>query len=209
MFRIDNGTQASVPPTIPSAGTPGYFQTGVPGTSTIVDAVWATMLQEELVAICGAGNVVLSKPSWTQVQQAIRRISAANVTSINASAALSADTLGLVEISAAIWPVSVTLPPAQCLNAGVPARLRLLRTDAIPGNAVTVQRAGADAFLGGTLTNFTMACGESVDLISDGFGSWSVRRSGPSPWTSTATWPPPPPPEALSTRRPVASAIRP
>ena len=80
MFRVDNGTQSATPPTIPAAGTQGYFQTGVPGTSTIVDAVWATMVQEEPLAVIAFAGLSANKFVWTQLRQAVMRLASANVT---------------------------------------------------------------------------------------------------------------------------------
>lgn len=184
MFGIDNGTQAASPPAIPAAGTPGYFQQGLPGTSTVVSDWWCNQVQQELLNLLTTAALSPVKTAWTQVQQAARRIAGANVTSLSANATLTADSLGLVEISAAATTVTVTLPAAQCLAAGVPARLRLWRTDSAGANSVVIARAGSDALAGGTATSFIMAPGEQVELISDGAASWLVRRSGPSPWTS-------------------------
>lgn len=182
MFAIDSATASPTLPTIPAAGTPGYFQQGVPGTSTIVTDWWLNMIQAELLRVAAVGNVTPSKTDWTQVSRAIARLSSAAVTALTASATLTADNLGLVTIDATAGALVITLPPAACLLAGVPARLRLVRNANAPANGVTVQLAGTDAFGGGTATTLPLWAGDVVDLVSDGAGTWWASRPSPTNW---------------------------
>ena len=74
MFRTDVATASATLPTPAAAGTPGYFTNGNPGTgtpATVLDADWANMLQEELIAVVVAAGLTPSKTTRTQVRDAI------------------------------------------------------------------------------------------------------------------------------------------
>lgn len=172
MHRIDNGTQASSLPTMADAGTPGYFQHGVSGVSTIVDQDWANSQQEEPISVVLAAGVSLVKGTLTQLLRAIRRISGAFCTVITSSTTLTADNLGRIVVDASSGAVVLTLPAANCMSAGLPARLSVYRKDATSANSVTVALAGSDAFTGSAATSIQIDPGETCNLWSDGAASW-------------------------------------
>lgn len=77
MFRIDVATAAGVIPTPAAAGTPGYFTNGNPATSTpstVVDADFLNMMQEELYAIATALGAAASKTTRNQALTAIQQM---------------------------------------------------------------------------------------------------------------------------------------
>jgi len=76
MFRIDNATAAAALPAPTAAGVnPDHFFTDgdplVPIPPTIVDAEWANMVQEELVAVIVGAGLALNKADRTQLRAAI------------------------------------------------------------------------------------------------------------------------------------------
>ena len=74
MFRIDTSDAAAVAPTVPAAGTEGYYQEGNRSSgllATKVPAWWLNMIQEELRGlVVGAGHTP-SKTDNTQVLAAV------------------------------------------------------------------------------------------------------------------------------------------
>jgi hypothetical protein len=74
MFRIDNATSQASPPTYPSAGTPGHFTKGNPGSgvaSTVLDDWWVDQVQEEICNVVGATGITLAKGTNTQLRDSI------------------------------------------------------------------------------------------------------------------------------------------
>ena len=74
MYRIDNSTAVPSLPTVPAAAPGGYFTQGnlqlaIP--ATIVDAWWANMLQEEILAVVVEAGITPSKVDNTQLLKAL------------------------------------------------------------------------------------------------------------------------------------------
>ena len=70
MHRIDNATAAATLPTADSAGTPGYWTKGNPGTgtpATVMDQDWFNAVQEEFIAVLAAAGVTPTKGDYDQL----------------------------------------------------------------------------------------------------------------------------------------------
>jgi hypothetical protein len=195
MFRIDDATAAASLPTPEAAGTQGYFTEGNPVggvPATRVRASWLNRVQELLRAPIVAAGIVPAKTDYDQLRQAIRRLAGGNVSAVSATGALTPDQAGVVTISAASGPVTLTLPAANAAG-GAPLYFLLVRTDTT-ANAVTVQRAGSDLVDG--VTSFALPAGGRVGIRSDGAATWRFDSSraacGRQVFTATGTFTVPP-----------------
>ena len=197
MQLIANGTQVGTTPPAPQTpiGTPGYIQNATPGagvTPTVIDPDANNALIAELANACIGAGVALAPGVFTQLAQAMRRLGAANVTSIAASGALTVDEVGLVLGNAGAGNVVLTLPAAAGMN-GYPVRFGVVRTDST-ANTVTIAAAGADTFLspsGATVPAPTLAAGAPrLELVSNGVAGWLVLQDvhGESLIASTGNW---------------------
>lgn len=77
MFRIDNNTAVGVKPVPQAAGVPGFFTRGDPVggiPATVVTADWANSIQEELISVLAAANVVPDKATPNQVLAALNSL---------------------------------------------------------------------------------------------------------------------------------------
>ncbi|KWR88758.1 hypothetical protein [Cupriavidus sp. IDO] len=77
MYQIDNSTAAVSQPAATAAGTAGFFTDGNPATSTpatIVPAEWLNAVMMELSNVVTGAGLTLSKPTYTQVLSAIKRL---------------------------------------------------------------------------------------------------------------------------------------
>lgn len=159
MFRIDVPTAAGVVPVPSAAGTPGYFTNGNPSTSTpstVVDADWLNMVQEELVnvVLAAPGPPVLSKTTRTQVRDAITALIAvgASASSIQAQAGNYAAAGGTANA------LTATFTPAISSHiVGAPLHVKIATTNTAaasvnpgPGIKSIVQPDGS-ALVGGEL----------------------------------------------------------
>jgi hypothetical protein len=75
IFRIDVATAASTLPTPASAGTPGYFTAGNPGTgtpATVIDQDWMNGVQESLIDAVDQAGLTPTKGDVTQITQAMQ-----------------------------------------------------------------------------------------------------------------------------------------
>lgn len=145
---------------------------GLGQAGTIVDAEWANGIQEEIIRAIEVAGLTPAASNREQLIQAIRRLAGATVTGISITTTLTADMAGLLTVSAASSNVTLTLPAANVAN-GAPLRFRIVRTDDISGNTLTIQRAGADT-IAGLFSNLALPTGASVDLVSDGASRWRV-----------------------------------
>lgn len=173
MFRIDDTTAAAALPTPEAAGTEGYFTEGNPVggvAATRVRASWLNRVQELLRSPLLAAGITPAKTDYDQLRQAIRRFAGANVSSVSATGALTADQAGLVSVSAASGAVTLTLPAANAAG-GLPLQFVFVRTDTST-NAVTIQRAGGDTIEGATTLPIPLS--GRVTLRSDGTSAWRV-----------------------------------
>ncbi|OZA53014.1 phage tail protein [Polaromonas sp. 17-63-33] len=144
--------------------------TGVEPTD--FNAEWCNGVQEEALAIIEGAGIVPDAAVRTQVRQAIKRLTGGNVTTVNFAAspfALTADHAGLVLVDAAAGNVVINLPAANVIAAKL--EFSFVRSDAT-ANTVTVNRAGADSFLGGA-TSFTLTGqGGHRTIAGDATSKW-------------------------------------
>lgn len=87
MFRIDDPSASSTLPVPETAGTPGYFTEGIPGSkaATLVRAAWLNMLQEEFINIVVAGGLTPSKTTYNQILLAIEALNQQTITNFLAT----------------------------------------------------------------------------------------------------------------------------
>ena len=72
MYRIDNANSVASPPTVPGAGTEGYFTEGGGATpATEVPDWWFNMVQEEIRAVVVAAGLTPSKTDNGQLEEAV------------------------------------------------------------------------------------------------------------------------------------------
>ena len=78
MYQIDNATSAASPPSVPAAGTAGYFTNGVPSVTapTTVEDWWLNMVQTELVNIATMDGASLDKTDNGQCAEVLDPIRA-------------------------------------------------------------------------------------------------------------------------------------
>ncbi len=77
MYQIDNSTAAVSQPAATAAGSAGFFTDGNPATSTpatIVPAEWLNAVMMEMANVVTGAGLTLSKPTYTQVRDAIKRL---------------------------------------------------------------------------------------------------------------------------------------
>lgn len=141
---------------------------------TYLNAKWFNAAQEELVNIIEAAGIVPDGAVRTQVRQAVKRLFGGNVTTVNAANspfALTADHAGLVIMDATAGNIVANLPAVNVIAQ--PLRFNFVRADAT-ANTATVNRAGADTFVGGA-TSFTLSLqGETRNAQGDAVSKWSI-----------------------------------
>jgi hypothetical protein len=193
MQRVTRPSAVASPPDPPaSPGTPGYFTGGNPATgtpATVPGYEWFNSVQEELLAPVLRAGLTPSAASATQLRQALDRLFGGALRSVTADTELSADDAGLVLVSAAGGPVTLTLPAAAAAG-GRPLRITAIRTDDTAAT-VTIARAGADLIEGET--SRALPRGGRLGLVSDGVSAWRVASSlnalrGMQVFTSSGTF---------------------
>jgi hypothetical protein len=166
MDRIHHPTAGVSAPTVDSHATAGF-----PTNTTVFTPWMGHQIIEELRGIVTASGITPDKSSVTQVAAALSRLHGGAVTSLTGDATLTADSSGLVLVSASGGNVTITLPAANAANAK-PQRLSFVRADTST-NTITIQRAGSDLVEGATSTLLRVGCRTS--LRSDGIASWLVE----------------------------------
>lgn len=136
MFRIDVATAAGVIPTPAAAGTPGYFTNGNPATSTpstVVDADFLNMVQEELMAIVVAASITPSKTTRNQVLTAINAL----IAGATGAGAIQAQAGNYAAAGGTANAITATFTPAVAAHVtGMPLRVKIATTNTTP--AVTL-----------------------------------------------------------------------
>lgn len=125
MFRIDVATAAGVIPTPAAAGTPGYFTNGNPATSTpstVVDADFLNMVQEELMAIVVAASITPSKTTRNQVLTAINAL----IAGATGAGAIQAQAGNYAAAGGTANAITATFTPAVAAHVtGMPLRVKI------------------------------------------------------------------------------------
>lgn len=177
MDRINTGTKAE---NLFGAGKHGFrngdLAIGVYPTD--LDEDWFNGAQEELMSVIEDAGVVPDIAVHTKVKQALKRLFAGNVTTVNAAnspLALTADNAGLVIMDATAGNIAATLPAVNVVTA-LPVTFNFVRIDAT-ANTAAVSRAGADTFLGGS-TGFTLlGQGDTRSIKGDITSKWLTIAS--------------------------------
>lgn len=172
MDRIDTDTKAV---DLFGAGKHGFkdgdLAFGV--IPTDFDAQWCNAQQEEKMSVIEGAGVVPVTGNFTQLRQALKRMFGGNVTTVNAANSplvLTADHAGLVLMDATAGNASAVLLAANVL-AAIP--FRFVRLDAT-ANTATVNRGGADTFVGGA-TSFTLVGqGDWREISGDATSKWAM-----------------------------------
>jgi hypothetical protein len=77
MFKIDSATSSASAPTYPSAGTPGHFTKGNPGSgiaATLLDDWWLDQIENEIANVITGAGITLAKGTNTQLLAAIQAL---------------------------------------------------------------------------------------------------------------------------------------
>jgi hypothetical protein len=163
-----------MPPPPVSPGAPGFFTGGNPGSglpATTPGFEWFNAVQEELIGVMMRAGLTPAQADLTQLRQSLDRLYGGAYSVASVSLALNADQAGLVVVDAAAGPITITLPAGNAANSR-PIRFNFIRIDGT-ANAVTIQRSGADIFLGGG-TSITLPRRSSASIVSSGFNAWYV-----------------------------------
>jgi hypothetical protein len=158
-------------------GRPGFIDenllAGIEGTD--VTAEWLNSVQEEILGPIEAAGLGPDAGDWAQLRKALSRLFGGGLRTVTANTALTADDAGLVLVDASGGSRTYALPLASAAN-GRPLRVALVRTDS-SGNAVNIQRAGADTIEGAV--NLPLRVGDRITLLSDGVSAWRVVADAP------------------------------
>ncbi len=183
MDRINSNYMASLSP-----GSRRAFQ-DVNGTTvpngTQVNAAFLNGVQEELLAVQEAAGLTASGSNNAQVLQGIRRLAAANYTSlvqsvVGSTVTLTADNAGRIAVDATAGNMTITLPLAAAGNGTVAAvatvnslQFEIYRVDN-SSFTVTLVKAGSDsiAFGGVNSSGLVLPALTQAFMFSDGVSSW-------------------------------------
>lgn len=162
------------------AGKDGYTDGNVVGgvPATDLEAALFDNLQEEIANVVEGSGLVLNAGVFTQLRQAVKRLFGGNVTTVNFAAspfALTADHAGLVLVDATAGNVVINLPAANVIAA--PLKFHFVRSDASV-NTATVNRAGADTFIGGTASFMLSGQGDHRNIEGDAVSKWASMAAG-------------------------------
>ncbi|HVE20663.1 MAG TPA: hypothetical protein VNC39_01690 [Acidocella sp.] len=162
----------------PATGTPQYAVNGVPGSTvpTQFPAYHYNGIVQEILALQGGAGLTNNRQALNQVLQAVKRFAGGNVTTVTASATLTADNAGLVLVNAADSNITITMPAAASAN-GIPLSFKIIRTDT-SANTVTYALAENDTILPTGSTGGSIGNGLGADLIGDGISHWWQPGSG-------------------------------
>lgn len=136
--------------------------------------IWSLMDVVKAAGHVGIQFDETNPATYKLLTKALRAMFGVNVTTLNLANSplvLTNDHAGLVLVDATAGNVSATLPAANILTT--PVSLRFFRVDATT-NTATVNRAGADTFVGGA-TSFTLAGqGDRREIESDAVSKWAL-----------------------------------
>jgi len=111
MYQIDNSTAVVSQPAATGAGTAGFFTDGNPATSTpatILPAEWLNAVMMELSNVVTGAGLTLSKPTYTQVRDAIKRLVQNQVVLTDTGAANAYAAANSPALVAGTWTNGVT-----------------------------------------------------------------------------------------------------
>jgi hypothetical protein len=176
MQRITDPTAVgSLPPPPVLTGTTGYFGEGNPGITEATDlrSWWLSMVQEELMSILTAAGVTpdTGATQFNQVLQSVRRLTAANVTSVSSSpgAPLTVDEAGLILVDATAGSIAMTLPAVAAAN-GTPLRYTFARLDNTANSVSVAVHSGDTVALGSAPISIGPL--SRLGVVGDGVSRW-------------------------------------
>lgn len=179
MFRIDDATAAAALPSMPAAGTPGYFTEGNPGTgvpATVVPDWWLNQIQEEIIHVLSQASVTPAKGTNTQLYQAVQALIDASVPELPASV-LSLSLL-LLETEAA-WRSALQLGTVATQDIGTAAgNVPALAGDGKLLQTVIRDMAGATSGAAGVAGAVPAPAAGDQDKILNGAGQWVEQYLG-------------------------------
>jgi hypothetical protein len=183
MYWIDDALAVlgSTPPApVAATNAIGWFTEGneISGTPpTPVHSDWLNSQQAEGLNLLAGAGVTPVKTLFSQVLQAIRRITGGNTAAVSTSGTLTADNAGLVTVNASSANLSIALPAAASAG-GSPLTFRIRRSD-LTTNTVSLTLNGTDTWAPGAVTgSLVLQQSENVDLFSDGVSTWYVVQIG-------------------------------
>jgi hypothetical protein len=139
MFRVDTSSAVGAYGGFAPAGTPGHFASGNPAVGqrgTIPGCDWFEGLQEEMMSLLQAGNIVAQKGNVRQIYQSILAMQLLVDTGTGGANALVCTPLvpfDNLNLNTIIWvlPAATNTGPAT-LNIGVGGNVALTRNDGSP-----------------------------------------------------------------------------
>ncbi len=158
--------------------TDGDVIGGIPATD--LEAILFDNLQEEIANVVEGAGIVLNGATLTQLRQAVKRLFGGNVTTVNAAnspLALTADHAGLVIMDATAGNIVANLPAVNVIAQ--PVRFTFVRADAT-ANSATINRAGADTFLGGATSVTVSGQGTSRSIVGNAVAIWLDTSTSPA-----------------------------
>lgn len=162
----------AAPPEVPGAFSTGYPRNGTPPDTapTWPGAYWFYQIQASFKNLLDWAEVVASHLTLTLLRDAIRIIAGCNYTALTVAGTpytLTKAHSGYISVDASGGAVVINLP-ATTNMAGF--FYQFIRTDT-SGNAVTINRAGADTFDGGG-TSYTLNPYGRPRFVTAGAGVW-------------------------------------
>lgn len=176
MDRIDTATKAE---DLFGAGKHGFKDGDLPNAivATRLDAEWFNAQQEEKMSIIEGAGVAPAAGNYTQLRQALKRLFGGNVTTVNSANSpfvLTADHAGLVIMDGTAGNISVTLPAVNVIAAKL--EFKFYRADTTT-NTATVNRAGADEFIGGATSFSIFGQGAFRCVEGDALSKWGTTAT--------------------------------
>jgi hypothetical protein len=140
--NYESGASAT-PPSAPTTPSNGYPQEGVPGVTppTVPGAHWYYKIGEALRAIVAGSGQTPSDADLNQLLKGLKRFAGGNVTTLTATATLTLDQAGLIEVDASAGNITLTLPGAADLAS---LGYVFARIDG-SANTVTIAAEGGEA----------------------------------------------------------------
>lgn len=112
--------------------------------ATPVHADWLNGVLAALMQVLKAAGVSPVKGVYTTLLQSVLRLTSSNALLVTASAALTADNVGVILADATAGSVTLTLPASATLPTASPAMFLVFRKDTASLNSVQYQPGGSD-----------------------------------------------------------------
>jgi len=180
MYQIDNATSAASPPSVPAAGTAGYFTNGVPSVTapTTVEDWWLNMIQTELVNIATMDGASLDKTDNGQCAEVLDPIRALKADASNTGSVTTSHRAAVMASASSTATNSSGAFVAACNTVTADGSLSALIASQGAG--------GANPAAGGTRSAVIASLGTSgvADISADADSSAIIASEGPCTTTS-------------------------